>query len=213
MTPSGERDERADARRLHDTLHQPDDLSHAQAELLIALLVEAEAENQDVDDDPTFAPLFSHLDRCADCLALYEAAAEDYAATIAQQRGRTPSVDQKPRPVPAMRLPPMPSTYHTFEVLVHTPRHAARAALREQPSMYSAIPHANVAHVEVHEDAHGTTLLVEILAPTATSSWVIEVVAHDFRAEAHTDSTGRATFTNLPPAASFTVRGREEAGD
>ena len=123
-------------------------LSHAQAELLIALLVEAEAQNQDVDADPTFVPLFSHLDRCEDCLALYEATAEDFATTIAQQRGRTPSGDQKPSPVPAIRLPPMPSTYRTFEVLVHNPRHAARAALREQSSMYSATPHVNLAHVE-----------------------------------------------------------------
>lgn len=210
MTSAGERDDRVDARRLSDALFQRDELSHADAEMLIAMLVEAESMGQDVDGDPTFTLLLRHLDHCADCLALYEETAEDNAATMALQLGRQTHVDVIARSPKRVREQSQEPVTRTFGFFLPTVRRGSQALIREQSPLYAAPPSAPLAEVEITEDEYGATLRVRVFADVSGASWLVEVTAEGFRAERRTDSAGVALFLGVPSEQTLRVVGREE---
>jgi predicted anti-sigma-YlaC factor YlaD len=70
------------AARLHQALAGRSEHDCATAQRQIAVLLDAERAGQDVDAMPAFAALLRHLDRCAACLALYAALAEDLDALL-----------------------------------------------------------------------------------------------------------------------------------
>jgi predicted anti-sigma-YlaC factor YlaD len=70
------------AARLRQALAWSGEHDCAAAQRQIAVLLDAERAGQDVDAMPAFAALLRHLDRCAACLALYAALAEDLDALL-----------------------------------------------------------------------------------------------------------------------------------
>lgn len=69
--------------RLWAALSAESELTCEQAEELLPLLVQAEAEGEEVASDSRFAALFRHLDICEDCALLYAQLSQDLAAVIA----------------------------------------------------------------------------------------------------------------------------------
>lgn len=73
------------------------------AQRQIAVLLDAEHASQDVDAMPAFAALLRHLDRCAACLALYAALAEDLDTLL--ELAESPP---QPPPSPPAFFTPLP---------------------------------------------------------------------------------------------------------
>jgi hypothetical protein len=196
--------DRAGAARLHAALGQPDTLSCAEAEAAIALLVEAEAMGQDVDDDPVFVPILRHLDRCADCLALYEAVSEDYAATLAAQRAPRIATVQPfaaTRPAGGARR---------FEFTLPPPVRRPHAMIREASSSYGAPTQPDV---EATRGDDGTSVRVVVRHGTRGTRWIVNVSAGDVHMQAQTDADGVAVFDGVPAAGAVQVSGYEADAD
>lgn len=208
MTPAAEQPDRPDAARLLDAMRQPDTLSHAEAENLIALLVEAEAMGEDVDDDPTFASLFRHLDHCGDCLALYEQLAEEYTNSLAQQLGHTAVAEPLLRPSKPARS--VGQVWRTFEIVLRQPLRQPQRAIHERQAEYGSASVPPDVQIDVSEDEHGTTLRVQILDITENTSWLITVTTDVFHAQAQTDTQGIATFQGVPASDIVRVSGDEQ---
>jgi hypothetical protein len=210
MTAPDTHDPRADSARLIEALRQPDALECAKAEILIAMLVQAEAMGEDVDDDPRFAPVLRHLDHCADCLALYEEVSEELAVTTAQQLGQLGGMPLDIRPGQHVQMRPLEPVRRRFEMIIPNPRHHRPTMLRERPEPYGVRPVEPQVQIDITEGEHGLTLRVVLLDVAPGESWLVTVTADGFYAEARTDVEGDMLFSGVPVGEPVRVSGEGE---
>lgn len=203
--------ERDAARRLLRALDISDEMACAQAEELLPALITAEHSGADVDEDPVFAPLLSHLDHCEHCIELYVQLADELAelAMLAEE-----AVDH-PVPTPPTFFAPaekpegvvlrvIRGLIRRFELSLPVPRLAPALAVLgtdEQVPLFND----TLAQVEgsprlssVLTVQHSVATLHVTVREKAQTSWQVQLTVGITTYTAVTDERGVATFRDLP---------------
>ncbi|MBA3944203.1 MAG: hypothetical protein H0X37_06520 [Herpetosiphonaceae bacterium] len=200
------------AARLWQALNETSSLACAEVAPLLDELIQAEAQDVDVERDPRFKPVLQHLNQCEQCTELYAEMSEDIAMVTSG-----PVV-----PVPAMLKPPVffpaaatrqgqrwslrvwQEVKRSFELLITPPQLAPKMAVLGSGEALVAerldeLPGTPLVAVTLTGTGEQPRLRVAVRDATPGTHWRIILTMGEHHAEAITDEQGVTDFV-LPPS-------------
>ena len=199
------------AKRLLEALDTNDELDCEDAEAQIPALVDAELSGEDVDNDPAYAALLRHLDRCEKCMELYVKLAEEMealtgAVEIPPQVSLTPPSFFLPaRQSDSVILRVLRGLTRRFELTLTPPQIAPALptlSSGQRVELFSdrlpEVPGEPLAVVTLHVAEESADLLVALRETGPPKHWQVQLTIGDVTHSQATDERGIARFSGLP---------------